>query len=193
MLAWALAGAMCALAAAPRAAPAESRSAKGAAHKPQPAVSPARLQKAIHDLINHERRAQGLAPLAWDGPLAAVARGHSADMAKRNYFSHNSPEGEGFERRYRKARYRCALRVANVIHLGAENIARGNLYASVTTVNRTQHFDWSSEERIARAAVEGWMASPGHRANILTAYWKREGIGLVIAPDRKVYITQNFC
>jgi len=83
--------------------------------------------------------------------------------------------------------------VGNVIHLGAENIARGNLYASVTTVNRIQHFDWSSEERIARAAVEGWMASPGHRANILTAHWKREGIGLVIAPDRKVYITQNFC
>lgn len=164
-----------------------------APRKLQPAVSPARLEKAIHDLINRERRAQGLKPLAWDGPLGAVARGHSGDMAKRNYFSHNSPEGDTFGKRYRKARYRCALRIGNTIHLGAENIARGNLYASVRTVNGIKDFDWNSEEKIARTTVEGWMASPGHRANILAAHWKHEGIGLVVAPDQKVYITQNFC
>jgi uncharacterized protein YkwD len=124
MLAGAFAGALCALAVA---SCAESQPAR-AAPKPQPAVLATQVEKAIHDLINRERR--------------------------------------------------------------AENIARGNLYA---TVNGVQHFDWSSEERIARTTVAGWMASPGHRANILTAHWQREGIGVVIAPDRKVYITQNFC
>ena len=190
MPAWAFAGALCALAAAPHA---ESQPARGAAPRPQPTVSATRLEKAIHDLINRERRAQGLSALAWDGSLGAVARAHSADMAKRNYFSHSSPEGDGFGRRYLKARYRCAVRVGNTDYLGAENIARGNLYTSVTTVNGIQHFDWNSEEKIARTAVAGWMASPGHRANILTAHWRHEGIGLAIARDRKVYITQNFC
>ncbi len=37
------------------------------------------------------------------------------------------------------------------------------------------------------------MKSPGHRENILTPHWKREGIGVEIAPDDNVYITQNFC
>lgn len=161
--------------------------------KSQPAVSVARLEKAIHDLVNRERRAQGLEPLAWDAPLSALARSHSGDMAKRNYFSHQSPEGEGFSARYARARYKCALRIGDIIHLGAENLAQGNLYASVTTVNGVQTFDWKFEAQIAGAAVAGWMDSPGHRANLLASQWKHEGIGVAVAPDRKVYVTQNFC
>lgn len=161
--------------------------------KPQPAVSATRLEKAIHDLVNRERHAQGLDPLARDAVLAAVARGHSGDMAKRNYFSHQSPEGEGFGERYARARYKCALRVGQTVHLGAENLAQGNLYASVTTVNGVQTFDWNSEAQIAGAAVAGWMHSPGHRANLLASHWRHEGIGVEVAPDRKIYVTQNFC
>jgi uncharacterized protein YkwD len=37
------------------------------------------------------------------------------------------------------------------------------------------------------------MKSPGHRANILTARLTHEGIGLAVAPDMKIYVTQNFC
>jgi uncharacterized protein YkwD len=37
------------------------------------------------------------------------------------------------------------------------------------------------------------MKSPGHRANILTARLTRQGVGLAVAPDLKVYVTQNFC
>jgi uncharacterized protein YkwD len=180
-------------AAVPLAAHAQSGPVRNLVQKPQPAVSAARLERAIDDLVNRERRAHGLKPLAWDGPLAAVARGHSKDMARRNYFSHDSPEGDGFEARYRDAHYRCMLRTGNVIHLGAENLARGNLYASVTTLNGIKYYDWNSEQKIAHATVAGWMASPGHRANILTAHWRHEGIGVVIAPDQKVYVTQNFC
>ena len=161
--------------------------------KPQPALSVARLEKALHDLVNRERRAQGLEPLARDATLAVVARNHSDDMAKRNYFSHQSPEGEGFGARYARARYKCALRVGDTLHLGAENLAQGNLYASVTTVNGVQTFDWNSEAQIAGAAVAGWMDSPGHRVNLLARQWRHEGIGVAIAPDRKVYVTQNFC
>lgn len=193
LVARALAAALCALAVAPHAALPQSAASGELVQRPQPVVAAARLARRIHDLVNRERRARGLKPLAWDGPLAAVARGHSADMAKRSYFSHDSPEGEDFQARYRAARYRCALRTGNIVHLGAENLARGNLYASLTTSNGVEYFDWNSEGKIARATVAGWMASPGHRANILTAYWRHEGIGIVVAPDRKVYVTQNFC
>jgi uncharacterized protein YkwD len=193
LLACALAGTICALAAVSSAAHAQPGPAQVLVQKPQPAVSAARLEKAIHDLVNRERRSQGLKPLAWDAPLAVVARGHSKDMAGRNYFSHESPEGDGFEQRYRKGHYRCALRTGNVIHLGAENLARGTLYASVTTLNGVRYYDWNSEQKIAYATVAGWMASPGHRANILTAHWKHEGIGLIIGNDQRVYVTQNFC
>jgi len=37
------------------------------------------------------------------------------------------------------------------------------------------------------------MNSPGHKKNILTPYWRSEGIGGFIAPDGKVLVTQNFC
>jgi uncharacterized protein YkwD len=39
------------------------------------------------------------------------------------------------------------------------------------------------------------MSSPGHRENILTPYWRDEGIGIEVesSPGNKIYITQNFC
>ncbi len=37
------------------------------------------------------------------------------------------------------------------------------------------------------------MNSPGHRENILTEIYDREGIGVEITDDHKVYVTQNFC
>jgi len=163
------------------------------ADAPRPKISVTRLERAIHVLINHERRTRGLEVLAWDGPLADVARGHSRDMAGRDYFAHESPEGDGFMARYRKARYTCALRVGNAVYRGAENIARMGLYDSVTIVNGVRHYAWTPADKIARQTVAAWMASPGHRANILTPAWRHEGIGLVVAPDGHVYVTENFC
>jgi uncharacterized protein YkwD len=174
--------------------------AAGAAHpqapagqKPRPPVKAADLAQRIHVRINAERSKNGLSPLAWDKALSRIAAGHSRDMAKRKYLAHDSPEGEGFPERYARAGYTCRIRIGRTTYGGAENIALNHLYASVTTVNGVAHYDWNSPEKIAGKAVEGWMKSPGHRKNILTPHWKREGIGVEIAPDGKVYITQNFC
>lgn len=188
----ALAVAACALGIAAHGATA-TPSAPKLVQKPQPALSAARLESTVHDLINRERRAQRLKPLGSDARLAAVARGHSADMAKRNYFSHASPEGDNFDGRYRKAGYKCFVPVGDVIHGGAENIAREDSFASITTLNGKQYYDWLPEVEIARRAVAGWMKSPGHRANILTPHWSREGIGIVVTRDHKIYLTQDFC
>ncbi len=174
-------------------APSPSRVEYGAQKKQQPTVTTAILEKQIHILINNERRNRGLSRLAWDDALNSIARKHSRDMAKRNYFAHLSPEGRDFLFRYKQEGYSCGIRVKNTVHLGAENIALNNLYDSITTVSGKVYHDWNSQEKIAETTVEGWMKSTGHRKNILTPYWRHEGIGVFIAPDDKVYITQNFC
>lgn len=159
----------------------------------KPAINVSQLEKQIHSLINKERRKNGLSPLEWDDRLSGIARKHSADMAKRNYFEHHSPEGHDFSYRYKDSGYTCAVHADRMTFLGAENILQNNLYDSVTTVNGTAYYDWNSQEKLAVTTVNGWMNSPGHRKNILTPYTKSEGIGVVIGPGDKVYITQNFC
>jgi uncharacterized protein YkwD len=161
--------------------------------RPQPKIDTAALEKRIHSLINKERRKQGLSLLEWDDALSGIARGHSRDMAARTYFAHNSPEGRDFSSRYQERGYQCAVRTGNTIYMGAENIALNTLYDSVTTFNDKAYYDWNSEARIAETTVRNWMESTGHRKNILTPYFKHEGIGVFIASDGKVYITQNFC
>ena len=161
--------------------------------KTKPALRIAQLEKEIHVLINKERKQHHLSPLAWNDALSAIARKHSSDMAKRNYFSHFSPEGNDFSYRYKQEGYSCALPADNLIYLGAENIFQNNLYDRIVYVNNAAYYEWNTMAKIADTTVQGWMNSPGHRKNILTSLWKSEGIGVVISPDDKVYITQNFC
>ena len=54
-------------------------------------------------------------------------------------------------------------------------------------------YTWNSPADIALSTVSGWMSSSGHRQNILTSTYDREGIGITIAKDIKVYITEDFC
>lgn len=161
--------------------------------KPRPQINIPDLEKQIHGLINQERRRQGLAPLEWDGHLAAIARKHSRDMVERKYFAHVSPEGHDFAHRYKQAGYACAAPMGKVIYNGAENILQTNQYNSTTTVNGRTYYNWSSQGKIAETTVEIWMKSPAHRKNILAPFFRREGLGLVVAADGKVTITQNFC
>src|SRR5207244_11501572 len=96
------------------------------------------LEARMLDLVNHERVAVVLRPLAPDPELTQVARQHSTDMFARGYFAHVTPEGrDPFER----------MREANVRFLTAgENLA----LAPTLQIAHT-----------------GLMRSPGHRANIL--------------------------
>jgi uncharacterized protein YkwD len=48
-------------------------------------------------------------------------------------------------------------------------------------------------DQIAATTSKGWMDSPGHRQNILDKGYTRTGIGVAVAGDDKVYITQMFC
>ena len=161
----------------------------------KPVVDKIELEVLIHQLTNDQREQFGLSPLLLDEKLSEVARNHSKDMANRSYFDHVTPEGLDPTERGNLLDYECEKVVGNLIYKGiAENILQNNLYDSVTYVAGVgASYEWNTQEEIADTTVDGWMHSEGHRKNILSDNFDREGIGVWIADDDKVYITQNFC
>jgi uncharacterized protein YkwD len=152
-----------------------------------------RLEKKIHDLVNKERAKRGLSALSWNESLRKAAGKYSKAMAERNFFSHNDPDGRSFYDRYKAEGFECRIRSGDTICLGAENIAQDNLYSSYFYKDGERFFNWKTEDQIAESVVKRWMNSNGHRANILTPYFKRQGIGVAFSDDGKVYVTENFC
>ncbi|MFF4219564.1 CAP domain-containing protein [Streptomyces nondiastaticus] len=124
----------------------------------------ARLTAEVTALTNAERAAAGLRPLAADHRLAAAAQAHSDDMVARDFYAHTSPEGtEPWDR----------ARAAGAPHPGiGENIACG--------------------QRSAAEVVQGWMDSPGHRANILKPDFAYIGVGYATGSRAGTYWTQLF-
>jgi len=161
----------------------------------KPIIDKSKLEIQVHILTNQYRVQNGLDELAWDDTLSNIARNHSRDMASRNYFSHDSPEGRDPTDRGTLQGYRCQKTVGNLIYSGiAENIFQNNLYDTVWYTNGIQtSYDWNDLDDLATSTVDGWMDSPGHRENILTKTYDGEGIGVEISSDDKVYITQDFC
>jgi len=107
-------------------------------------------------LINIERAAYGLHPLALNPRLSMAARFHSQEMADLVFFSHRSPH-------HGRGTYRADM-------FGHENI---------------REYAWGVQENLAgttrspERAVRAWMNSPGHRATILGEYFLTIGIGAV--------------
>ena len=115
------------------------------------------LQSGVLADLNAIRRSHGLVPLRLASPLSAAARQHSVEMATRGYFSHTSANGTSFDRR-----------VAQYYPIGRYN------YWSVG-----ENLLWSSPDVDAAGALNMWMNSPEHRANILSARWRQIGISAV--------------
>jgi uncharacterized protein YkwD len=114
--------------------------------------------------LNRERARHGLKALKLNKKLSVAARGHARDMARRNYFSHDTLGGGSFVDRIRRTGY---LKGARSWMVG-ENLAWGS------------HGN-SRPSTIMRL----WMNSPGHRANILNGSFREIGIGVVYdAPVR---------
>ena len=158
------------------------------------AINVGELESLIHQLVNEERRRNGLESLGYDDKLTAIARNHSADMADSDYFSHENLAVEGPTERGIRQGYECRKDYGTSYTYGiAENIHQNWLYSSITYVGLTSIKNWSTSEKIAVETVNGWMNSPGHRDNILNNTYELEGIGVAIATNDKVYVTQNFC
>lgn len=105
--------------------------------------------------LNQARVANGLKPFVYDATLAKYARAHTVDMIRANYFEHDKPGGPTY-------RQRVNALLNGVRHIIEENIAYG-----------------SGPYGKAKALVDNWMASPGHRANILNPAVHRTGQGIL--------------
>ena len=126
------------------------------------------IEKHTFDLINTARHENGVTPLTWDPELCIMARAHSADMVRRQFFSHETPDG---------------LRMTDRAH--TFGIAHFKLLGENIAFN--QGFDDPGG-----FAVERWMRSSGHRANILNPRFQESAIGVFVASDGTVYLTQEF-
>jgi len=145
----------------------------GQAEVPATARPPV-VQERILELVNEARARDrrcgrqffsATAPLQSSPSLQKAATSHARDMARRNYFDHHAPDGSEPRDRVRRTGYRWTL-------IG-ENIAFG---------------PESAEEVVA-----GWLASPGHCANIMDPRFR--DLGSAVAKGRKrghFYWVQDF-
>lgn len=164
----------------------------------QPELDLAAMKTALHHAINAVRREHKLPLLEEDAELDKVAMGHSRDMAAQDFFSHVNPEGEHPSDRARKIGYDTRKQVTPEEYLEGigENIFMMSQSAGSSTLYDKQEKlvqrSWHNGDQLVKAAVESWMASPGHRANILNGNYNRSGLGLAIGKNHYVYFTQNF-
>jgi uncharacterized protein YkwD len=124
------------------------------------------MEAQVRQRINAIRQKQGLSQLRNNEKLAQVARNYSQQMAEKKFFSHTSPEGSTMVQRVQSAR---------IFYLMVgENL-----------------FMCTNVPQPVPSAVQGWMDSPGHRANILRPEYRETGIG-VWRKGNSYYVTQLF-
>ncbi|MGA7540450.1 MAG: CAP domain-containing protein, partial [Steroidobacteraceae bacterium] len=112
------------------------------------------------------RRFPPAPPLSLAPALMLAARAHSHDMATHDLFSHAGSDGSSPGERVTRAGYRWSM--------VGENIASG-----VQTALRV---------------VAGWLASPHHCANIMTAGFRQMGVAFAVNPasEEVIYWTEDF-
>lgn len=121
-------------------------------------------EQKVAELVNIERKNAGLAPLTLDTAISNVARLKSQDMAKNNYFAHQSPTYGSAGDMLTKYGIKWSA--------WGENIASG--------------------QKTPEAVVTAWMNSPGHRANIMSANFTKLGVGYATNANGTPYWTQMF-
>ncbi|MFF9345112.1 MULTISPECIES: CAP domain-containing protein [unclassified Streptomyces] len=123
-----------------------------------PVTAPARASRYVRDviaLVNAERDRAGCGPLRTEKRLARAAQGHADDMAARDYYAHASPEGRDGGDRISAAGYGWSA--------WGENIHKG--------------------PKTPERAMDDWMESPAHRANILNCSFRDIGVGVALTAD----------
>ena len=115
------------------------------------------MQSLLLDQVNVLRVSHGLSRLALSVPLSNAANGHSMQMARLGYFSHNSANGASFSQR-----------------VSYFYPAKG--YRSWTV---GENLLWGSPDIGAVRALKLWLSSPPHRANLLDPRWREIGLSAV--------------
>lgn len=133
---------------------------------PAQSTSLTRMEAEVYQGINQIRQKNRLSQFRQNEKLAVVARNYSRRMAEQRFFAHTSPQGDTMVER---------VRSAGIFYF----MLGENLF---TSTNIPQP---------AKAAIAGWMNSPGHRENILNPVYQEMGIG-VWKRGNTYYFTQLF-
>ena len=120
------------------------------------AANRARAARATLCLVNRIRRARRLRTLRWSAKLARAAADHNRDMSARQFLAHTGPGGPALASRLRRVRYPGGA---------GENIGVGS----------------GTPYSTPRGMVEGWMASPVHRANLVERDFRALGVAILPA------------
>jgi uncharacterized protein YkwD len=105
-----------------------------------------------------------VAPVIWNNQLELAAFAHASDMAKNNYFSHESKDGRQLRDRVFKVGYNYSGYQSFAI---GENIAWG--------------------QRSIDEVMKGWIKSENHCKNLMSSNFKEVGIA-----ERNSYWVQDF-
>ncbi len=131
-------------------------------------VNTVSLERTAFEQLNQKRIENGLQALTWNDQLATIARLHSQNMAKFNFFSHRGLDDKMVSDRADD------LGLSKWRAIG-ENIA----------------FNRGYEDPIGKA-VQLWLDSTSHRRNLLDSNWKETAVGIAVAADGSYYLTQVF-
>ena len=115
------------------------------------------LEAAVLANVNQIRAQHKLPSLRLSVRLSAAADQQSKAMAAKGFFSHNSSDGTAFWKRIRRYYTDRNYRYWSV----GENLL------------------WSSPDLDAAQALDMWMKSPEHRANLLKKSWREIGLSAV--------------
>ncbi|MCY4490432.1 MAG: CAP domain-containing protein [Thaumarchaeota archaeon] len=132
------------------------------------------LTSMIHDNVNAERTDRGIKQLEWDKTLADAALGHATHLADNKYVSHVDKDGNG-----PSDRATCYNAEFDSSYGAGENIVQMSTHKGL--------------EYSAQDAVNAWMFSPGHAANIKLPAWTSAGIGIALDDTGIAYVVQMFC
>ncbi|MCB1024435.1 MAG: CAP domain-containing protein [Acidobacteria bacterium] len=126
------------------------------------------LERKTFDLINKKRSETGLQTLVWNEEVAKLARQHSQNMARHDFFSHIGLNGRLVDQR--------------AIDFGLDGWRSiGENIAFCQGFSNPEEF-----------VVQRWMLSDGHRTNLLNKMWKESGIGMARTTEGKYFFTQIF-
>jgi|LauGreSBDMM110SN_4_FD.fasta_scaffold211308_2 uncharacterized protein YkwD len=113
------------------------------------------MENAALSLINSARAKAGCAVLAVSPKLQSAAAGHAKAMARQNFFSHTGKNGSTAKSRINASGYGWSAI--------AENIAAG--------------------QSSAKEVVSTWLASAGHKKNMLNCTYTQTGLAVIYQAD----------
>ncbi len=127
-----------------------------------------KLEREAFDYLNGHRLKSKQKPLEWNENLAKLARKHSKEMAEKNFFSVNGPNGETIDEQVKEF---GITKFTNLGRLVAAN---------------------AGQEKPVEVAIDRWISSPERRQYLFDNPWSETGVGIFIGDDGMFYLTQDF-